>query len=556
MIFEIALVFASIGCAQASWIDGAWLGKRQATATSASSTATPAYFQTVPELLAGPTPTGDAPFLPEYNPAPFPSVSYIPPQPLETQVPISGNTANNNIFQLFGQLSHYFANPTGFGANEYRLPAGANISAVYTLHRHGSRYPTTGSGAPTTGAKIINATGTFNATGSLAFLNTWKYQLGAEILVPIGKQELFDSGVSHYYNYGHLYPNNGSKIIVRSTTQDRMTQSAEYFLAGFFGLTWTQNATLELIIEQNGFNNSLAGYYDCPNNNNATLAYGNLALTQWSNIYLANATSRINSMISGKLNFTVSDVYNMQSLCAYETVALGYSPFCGLFTYDEWQGYEYSVDINFYGNNMFGGPSSRGTGIGWVLETVARIQHKFVSSAQGPLNYTLDSMASTFPTNQALNFDFTHDTNIAAILTAFGLTQFAPFLPATAIQNNRSLIVSHMEPFGARLDIEIIQAPKPVSASRNGTAATDYASGNATTYVHFLLNQRTIPLGASWSQCGNRTDGWCEMGAFLNTMSTKFTESQFQYACFGSYPNVTYSASGVTNGVPQVPQKK
>jgi hypothetical protein len=42
--------------------------------------------------------------------------------------------------------------------------------------------------------------------------------------------------------YGHLYPNDGTKIIVRSTTQSRMRESAEYFLAvgssdsGFSGL--------------------------------------------------------------------------------------------------------------------------------------------------------------------------------------------------------------------------------------------------------------------------------------------------------------------------------
>lgn len=41
-----------------------------------------------------------------------------------------------------------------------------------------------------------------------------------------------------------LYPNNGTKLIARSTTQDRMIQSSEYFLAGFFGLGWTDNATL------------------------------------------------------------------------------------------------------------------------------------------------------------------------------------------------------------------------------------------------------------------------------------------------------------------------
>jgi hypothetical protein len=160
-------------------------------------------------------------------------------QPLETQVPIAGNTNNGNIYQMMGQLSHYFPNPSGFGVDEYSLPENASIVQLNMLSRHGSRYPTTGSGATQLGAKIMNHTMGVSGytpvtfTGELAFLNTWTYKLGAEILVPVGKQELFDSGVLHQYQYGHLYPNNGTKIIARSTTQDRMTQSAEYFLAGF-----------------------------------------------------------------------------------------------------------------------------------------------------------------------------------------------------------------------------------------------------------------------------------------------------------------------------------
>jgi hypothetical protein len=32
-------------------------------------------------------------------------------------------------------------------------------------------------------------------------------------------------------------------------------------------LEWTNNATIEVIIEANGFNNSLAGYDNCNNSN-------------------------------------------------------------------------------------------------------------------------------------------------------------------------------------------------------------------------------------------------------------------------------------------------
>ncbi len=66
------------------------------------------------------------------------------------------------------------------------------------LSRHGSRYPTTGANVYDLGQKIANSTGKLQATGQLSFLNSWKYQLGAEILVPRGRQELFDSGILHY----------------------------------------------------------------------------------------------------------------------------------------------------------------------------------------------------------------------------------------------------------------------------------------------------------------------------------------------------------------------
>ena len=83
--------------------------------------------------------------------------------------------------------------------------------------------------------------------------------------------------------YGHLYPNNGSKIIARSTTQDRMTKSAEYFLAGFFGLGWTDNATLVLAIEATTgiWNNTLAGYDNCNNSNTYRNTGGTNATAQW-----------------------------------------------------------------------------------------------------------------------------------------------------------------------------------------------------------------------------------------------------------------------------------
>lgn len=141
-------------------------------------------------MLLGPTATGRAPFLAQYNPAPFgKKYSFVPNAPIETSMPISGNTNNQSIFHLHGQLSPYFANTDGFGVDEYPLPVGCNISHVQMLSRHGSRYPTTGPGVQEFGENIKNAAGAFTATGALSFLNTWSYKLGAEMLVPLGHQE-------------------------------------------------------------------------------------------------------------------------------------------------------------------------------------------------------------------------------------------------------------------------------------------------------------------------------------------------------------------------------
>lgn len=62
----------------------------------------------------------------------------------------------------------------------------------------------------------------------LSFLNGWTYKLGEQILTSFGRPMLYDNGVRHNVEYGHLDdPSNESKIIARSTTQDRMTVSAE-----------------------------------------------------------------------------------------------------------------------------------------------------------------------------------------------------------------------------------------------------------------------------------------------------------------------------------------
>ncbi len=129
-----------------------------------------------------------------------------------------------------------------------------------------------------------------------------------------------------------------------------------------------------------------------------------------------------------------------------------------------------------------------------------------------------------------------------SILTAFGFKQFSEFLPADHYPGPHNLTVSHLEPFGARLDIEVIKTPSPLAADRT------YTAGNATTYIHFILNQRTLPLGVSFPECGDRLDGWCELEIFFEVQKDKTDLANYDYSCNGNYDAVPYGS--VTDGAP------
>lgn len=57
---------------------------------------------------------------------------------------------------------------------------------------------------------------------------------------------------------------------------------------------------------------------------------------------------------------------NAQALCSYETVALGFSHWCSLFTYEEWEGYEYALDLGFQAGTGFASPVGRAVGVGMI----------------------------------------------------------------------------------------------------------------------------------------------------------------------------------------------
>ncbi|KAF8647916.1 hypothetical protein AX16_006448 [Volvariella volvacea WC 439] len=310
-----------------------------------------------------------------------------------------------DILQYLGNLSPWQSIKSfGLPHASPRVLSGCEIVQVHLLHRHGARYPTTGSAAATFPSKLHAAATSreFSASGALEFLNTWTYKLGVEIL-------------TLFWPFSALYTINGLTIL-----------HSLYFAAGFFGVQDYQHSYHQLItVKGDDFNN-------------------------------AQPVSVL-SMLTKTRSLSARDLFAMQQLCAYETVALGYSAFCGLFTKEEWKGHAYFNDLLFWYVFGPGNPTASAQGIGYVQEFVSHPTQTpimtFGSSFNSTIVSTIVSNNITFPLNQSLFVDTTHDTASLVICAAMNFTSLAAggLLSTDQIPQKQTYLSSQIVAFGTNL---------------------------------------------------------------------------------------------------------
>ncbi|KAJ7486978.1 phosphoglycerate mutase-like protein [Mycena latifolia] len=485
----------------------------------ATVTADASFFPDATQInVFGATPTGDEAFAIETAPV---SPDYANVFPLVE--PATADKKPFDVLHSWGNLSPFQSGNLGLPKASSKVPAGCALQQVHLLHRHGARYPTSVS-PPATFAGQLHAaasTGKLRASGPLAFLNTWTYKLGAEILTPFGRAQLFELGTGFRVKYGNLLKGFTDLPVWRTTSEERMVDSALHFAAGFFGVQEYQNDYHQLIeIEALGFNTTLAPYDQCANANNPISTIGTNFTTKWEEIYLADAQKRLAPHLQGfALNATW--LFAMQQTCAYETVALGYSAFCDLFTEEEWKGYEYSVDLSFWYNNGPGNPAVAAQGIGWVQELVSRLTQTRITEFASSVNQTIVSSNVTFPLSQPIFVDATHDTVISAIVVAMNFTSLAATgpLPATHIPKDRSYMVNKISPFGSNLVGQILSCP---------------AASPEPTHIRWILNDAVVPL-TGIAGCKANQDGLCPIGTFIKGMQQRIAEVDFAFGCFGNF---------------------
>lgn len=376
--------------------------------------------------------------------------------------------------------------------------------------------------------------------GKYAFLKDFEYTLGADQLTEFGQAEMYDSGVKFYKRYSSIlkkYP-----PFVRASGEQRVIDSADYFTSGFNTAKSPSTPSIAVdvtISEDDGSNNTLS-HNLCTNFENSET--GHDAQATWSNIFVPPIQERLNKNLPGA-NLSIIQTIYMMDLCPFETLIdaneTSLSPFCKLFTVDEFEQYSYYETLDKYYGHGSGSALGPTQGVGWVNELIARLTNSPVIDHTS-VNHTLDDSNVTFPLGRRAYADFSHDNDMAQIYSALGLFNVSKSEPA--LLSNTSITspaqadgfwAAWLVPYGARLYVEGLNCPAsgsknpksthPRSSSYSSTKShptTNTTSNpNDITHVRLIINDRVMPLHEQITGCGQDSHGRCQIDTFLNSLA-------------------------------------
>ncbi|KAF9511712.1 hypothetical protein BS47DRAFT_1486754 [Hydnum rufescens UP504] len=422
-----------------------------------------------------------------------------------------------------GQDSPYFP-----ADNYIRGPDECTLRQVNMIYRHGARFPTerVGRELQQTLAKL-KAADKF-ASPDFEFLRNYTYSFGEYTLLPYGAKEHTLAGAVAFERYGHLVFNNTTRIppFIRATDASRVMDSAGNWSAGFIDASpSTIEFTPPLIIPRTPeFNNTLDNH-NCPA---ITKTIAVKAQASYSSTFIPPITSRLNSLAPGAA-LTDVDTVHLFRFCAFDSVVIeATSPFCRLFSKDEFRAYEYYQDLGKYYFTGYGNPLGPVQGIGYVNELLARLTSTPVNTLiDSNINRTLDGSHATFPLDRTLYVDFSHDNQITAIVSAMGLHKPGEDLPTSHPVKDSPWVYSRIAPFAGRLVVEKYSCPGSVLSTGDGRDTLKDGE-----WVRILNSDVVLPQpGCSrwWAAAG-----LCELGAFVESQAfSRNTEAVDAWAkCF------------------------
>ncbi|KAF8692606.1 hypothetical protein AX14_002450 [Amanita brunnescens Koide BX004] len=324
----------------------------------------------------------------------------------------------------------------------------------------------------------------------LLFVKTYEFDLGADDLVYYGAQQAQFTGKETFLRYPHLVSEDNLPF-VRAAGSQRVIDSAANWTVGFTHASHhIYTPTLNLILSEKG---NCTLHNKCHNAGSSTPF-----VDAWIRTYATPISHRLNALAPGS-HLTPADAYALMLICPFESIAhISHSPFCDLFSVDEFASFEYVLDLDKYYGTGYGQRLGRVQGVGYVNELLARLTRRPVED-RTQTNGTLDGSGETFPLDRGIYADFSHDDEMVAIYAALGLFRQGRDLDVDRVDEGRTWVVSKMVPFGARMVVERLQCGGG-------------GGGEGKEYVRVLVNDKVQPL----EFCGGE-EGICELAAFVES---------------------------------------
>ncbi|KAH7014213.1 histidine acid phosphatase [Microdochium trichocladiopsis] len=233
------------------------------------------------------------------------------------------------------------------------VPEGCVVDQAAYVSRHGSRYPDNGAYNGWVSAVERFSAGGYTASGALSFLPSWKPVLETKNLQvamenPTGTKEAFDYGYTLRTRYPDFYKT-GDEFMVWANNYTRVLQTAEKFVGGYLGAFARTNGSI-ISVTGKGFpqaiGDTLAPSDMCPTFKDSE---GSDQVAAWDAIWIPPVLERLQAMITGNLTLTADDISQGPYLCGFESTITGrLSPWCDIFTDEEFRAYEYRNDLRYY----------------------------------------------------------------------------------------------------------------------------------------------------------------------------------------------------------------
>jgi acid phosphatase len=389
-----------------------------------------------------------------------------------------------DLFYHLGGNGPWIPHHSGLGTISDPLPSHCTVDQVHMISRHGERYPTRNAGNRHL-QLLARLKG--HTSGSLSFLNNWTYFTDPnaprfENLTTqgpyAGTTQAETTGKKLKALYGHLIHSNSKEHHAPTRfwtcSSPRDIETAQHFANGFFGPDWGSNnlADLEIIPEtaSRGADTLTPGdtclNYIADKVNGHDKGYAKLAA--WQEVFTAPVAQRLAADVGG-LDLSPLDVYSMMELCGFETLVRGSSPWCDVFTREEWLDFEYGRDLLHFYRAGPGNEFSRVMGWLWL-------------NATAELLTTTTDMAIMNEAENGVYFSFVHDGDIVPLLSALQLLdeEGPQQLPVDHVKRDRAWITSDVVPMSGRMIFERITCTRGKFHGR--------------TYVRLSINDGIVTL--------------------------------------------------------------